>query len=211
MYESGIIAFVGLVLVLTITPGSDTLLTIKNTIHGGQSAGLLTVLGVTCGLLGHVLLAILGLSFILAQNPTLFSLIKLAGALYIIYLGIKSIMGLFHRPDSENDLNNVKFQKSNAILYFQEGLLTNLLNPKVAIFYIAFLPNFIGKDDPIVAKSILLTSIHIVFGFLWLIFLTMSLNKARAWIINGAIQIYLEAIAGIILIALGMNLVVDLS
>ncbi len=92
---------------------------------------------------------------------------------------------------------------------FVEGFLNNVLNPKVAVFYLAFLPQFISPDDPVVAKSMLLAGIHFVLGIVWLIFLSSFVDRARRFIIESSVRKWLEGVCGAVLIGLGARLALE--
>ena len=201
MIDSEVLAFTAIAAVLALTPGADTMLVIKNTIRGGQSAGLITTLGILSGILLHALISAVGLSVILAQSAFLFHLIQTAGAVYLIWLGGKV-------------LRSIRTQAVSAIISpgkvrqdsYWEGLITNVLNPKVAIFYIAFLPQFISPGDPVLAKSVLLACIHNALSLLWLGGLAMAISSGRRWIEQPPVQFWLSGISGVILIGLGVRL-----
>ena len=138
MFDSQVLAFTLVVAALAFTPGADTMLVVKNGIRSVSPAGWTTTFGILGGTLLHALISALGLSIVLAQSATLFQFIKLLGALYLVWLGLQAFRQL---PNSQTDDNLTKLVVWTA---FKEGLITNLLNPKVAIFYLAFLPQFIS-------------------------------------------------------------------
>ncbi len=171
MFDSQMVAFTGIALLLTITPGADTMLVIRSVVARGPRAGLLTTFGICCGLFIHATLSAIGLSVILVRSATAFEVVKFVGATYLIVLGVQSIwrairhhseVGETARSDHGPALMTTKRRA------FLEGLLTNVLNPKVAVFYLAFLPQFITPDDPVLLKSVVLAGIHFVLGILWL-------------------------------------------
>ncbi|WP_291326635.1 LysE family translocator [Desulfovibrio sp. UCD-KL4C] len=198
------LAFIPIVAILTITPGSDTMLVVNNTLTRSTSDGLCTVVGVNAGLLVHAMASAFGLSMILMNSATAFEFVKMAGALYIIYLGIQSLRR--SRTDSEElQVINNGF-KRNFSSSVREGFLTNVLNPKVAVFYLALLPQFISPADDIIEKSFLLMSIHICMGVLWLGSLSLTLGKMRPLISGSKFKKRLEALSGVVFIALGLKI-----
>lgn len=201
MIDSEVLAFTAIAAVLALTPGADTMLVIKNTIRGGQSAGLITTLGILSGTLLHALISAVGLSVILAQSAFLFHLIQTAGAVYLIWLGGKVLRSIRTQALSVI-ISPGKAQQDS----YWEGLITNVLNPKVAIFYIAFLPQFISAGDPVLAKSVLLACIHNALSLLWLGGLAMAISSGRRWIEQPPVQVWLSGISGVILIGLGVRL-----
>ena len=204
LFDTQVIAFTVVAAALALTPGADTMLVIKNTLHSGKQAGWATTLGILSGTLFHALVSALGISVIIAQSEFMFQLIKVAGAGYLIWLGIQTLRSIRHAGDSVTDHKRKRLRNS-----FNEGLITNLLNPKVAIFYIAFLPQFISPGDPVLAKSILLACIHNVMSLLWLGGLALALGSGRNWIQRRPVRNWLSAMSGSILIGLGLHLALE--
>ena len=128
-------------LVLIITPGQDMILVMSRSISQGRKAGIMTALGVSVGLVGHTLLATFGLGAILLASETLFTIVKFVGAGYLFYLGIKLLQSDDDKL-SMNNLNKISYRKM-----FTQGLLSNLSNPKIVIFYFSYLPQFVKPDD----------------------------------------------------------------
>ena len=151
----------------------------------------------------HAVISALGLSIVLAQSATLFQFIKLLGALYLVWLGLQAFRQL---PDSQTDDNLTKLVVWTA---FKEGLITNLLNPKVAIFYLAFLPQFISPGDPMLAKPLLLAGIHNLLSLIWLGGLVVLIGRGKRWIEKRSVQLWLSWVSRLILIGLGVRLVLE--
>lgn len=131
-------AFLVSCILLNLTPGSDTILILSKSIAQGKKAGVVTALGIGLGIVAHTLLAAFGLSIIIAKSLVLFNIVKYAGAAYIIYLGVKMILAR-----TTIDINESDKRKEQSRVLFRDGFLSNILNPKVALFFIAFLPQFI--------------------------------------------------------------------
>lgn len=210
MSDPHLLTFVGVAALLTISPGADTMLVMRNVLGRSQRAGLITTLGICMGLFVHATLSALGLSLILLQSAQVFEIVKLAGAGYLIFLGLQSIwQAMRHRQhtpatitedgSAHNDMHS--WQHS-----FFEGLLSNVLNPKPAVFYLAFLPQFIGPADPVLAKSLLLASIHFVMGIVWLTVLVVFFGKMKRIVTRASIRRKLEMASGAVLVALGVRL-----
>jgi len=203
-----ILAFTLVALVLTLTPGADTLLVIRNTLRGGRTYGWATTVGITSGVLVHAVLSSVGLSVILARSAAAFEIVKLAGAAYLIVLGLQSIL----RARRDTDPTRGAGLPSRRLRHrtgFTEGLLTNLLNPKVAIFYLAFLPQFISPGDPVLARSVLLAGIHNLLGLLWLGGLAATVARSRVWLARPSVSRWTGWISGSILAGLGVRLALE--
>lgn len=211
MLDAQTLAFAGVALVLTLTPGADTMLVIRSVLARGRRAGLLTTAGICSGLFIHAVLSGIGLSIILVQSAAAFQIVKLLGACYLVYLGVNSLRSAWRGRGASAELPPAAagVEKSARWRSFTEGVLTNVLNPKVAVFYLAFLPQFIGPGDPVLAKSFLLASIHACMGMAWLSLVAVLLGRVRAFASSGRVQRWLEAVGGVILVGLGVRLALE--
>jgi threonine/homoserine/homoserine lactone efflux protein len=189
-------------LLLNLTPGNDMIYVASRSISQGIKAGMISALGVFIGCFVHILAAVFGLSIIIAQSAFLFQLIKLLGAGYLIYLGIKAFI-----DKSDFNKNITSFPKVTKWKLLQQGIITNALNPKVALFFLSFLPQFIQINSPLYKAR--LFSLGLWFdlqGTLVLIIVAFLLGKAgnlvkrnqKFWRIQGKIT-------GIILVGLGIK------
>jgi threonine/homoserine/homoserine lactone efflux protein len=212
MIDSQILAFTGIAAVLTVTPGSDTMLVMRSVLARGQRAGLWTTLGICCGLFIHAALSALGLSWILLNSSVAYEIVKSLGACYLIFLGCQSLWQAFRRRAGETGAlteNSATMRQVAGGRALIEGMLNNVLNPKVAVFYLAFLPQFIGAGDPVLAKSLLLAAIHCVMGIIWLSLVTFLLGRMRALLARPRVKQALEAATGFVLIGFGLRLAVE--
>jgi threonine/homoserine/homoserine lactone efflux protein len=199
-----ILVFSGIAAILTITPGADTALVTKNAIARGRSAGFATTFGIGLGCLVHSIASALGLSAILAHSAQVYETVKLAGALYLIYIGVRSLWAAFQaKGDGAHPATD---SNGNVTQSFLEGLLTNLLNPKVALFYLTFLPQFIRIGDSVLQKSVLLASIHIAMGLVWLSLCTLLLGRVKRVLSRSTLKRRMEAVTGAVLLGLGARL-----
>jgi RhtB (resistance to homoserine/threonine) family protein len=209
MFDSQVIAFTGIAALLTITPGADTMLVIRNVISRGGRAGVLSTLGICSGLFTHASLSALGLSVILVKSAAAFQIVKYIGAAYLIFLGIQSLWRILGREENgflQIEGDNPHAESNAGKKSLLEGFLTNILNPKVAVFYLAFLPQFINAGDPVFQKSMLLASIHAVEGIIWLSFVSIFLDRIKAFFIKPKTRKILEGISGTVLIGFGVRL-----
>jgi len=197
--------FVVSALVLTLTPGQDTFYILGRSISQGRRAGLASVLGIGAGALVHTAAAALGLSAILAASATAFMAVKLLGALYLIYLGARM---LFARSSSAAIPADFKSASFGAI--FRQGLITNLLNPKVALFFLSFLPQFVDPGSS--HKFLALLTLGLCFdiiGLTWCVclawFSSLLGEKLRG---SSTFTEILNRTAGALFIGLGIRLAV---
>lgn len=193
--------FTVLALVLVITPGADTALLLRNAVAGGRSAAVATVLGSRLGLVVHALLAAAGLSAVLMASAKAFQVLKLVGAGYLVWLGIRSLVRAMDREQPPGSVST----HTSPCSPWREGFLTNLLNPKTAAFYLAVLPQFVGSHHPAL-RSLLLASIHIGLSLVWYLGLAMATGGARRWIRRPRVRRSLDAVSGTVLAALGLRL-----
>lgn len=205
MLDSQVIAFTIVAAALTVAPGADTMLVVRNVLRGGRRDGLFSMAGICTGLYVHALLSALGVSIILMHSAPAFMVLKIAGACYLVWLGIQSLRSAARGSGSQPAEFIAKTSVTPARC-FREGFLTNVLNPKVAVFYLALLPQFIGPTDPVFLKSLLLTAIHFVQGVLWLGFVAWAVDRSRRFFVRPVMRRWLDAACGTLLIGLGLRL-----
>lgn len=143
-------AFIGASLILAITPGPDMTLFLSQTINGGRARGFASMFGATTGLLIHSMLAAFGLSALLVASATAFTAIKMAGALYLLWLAVQAI-----RHGTALSLTSRVLERRGLVRVFATGLGVNLLNPKIVMFFLTFLPQFVSASDPQAAAKLL--------------------------------------------------------
>lgn len=209
MLDPQIIAFTGVAALLTITPGADTLLVMRSVLARGPRAGMLTALGIASGCLLHATLSALGLSLILLRSAALYDAVKFLGAAYLVYLGVQSVRHAWRNQPATLLASSTSVAPAEPLRAFGEGLLTNLFNPKVAIFYLAFLPQFISPGDAVLTKSLLLAFIHAVMGVGWLSLVSLCLGRLRAVLERPWVKRTIETTTGAILLLFGVRLALE--
>ena len=187
---------VGLLALLTLSPGATTALVSAVAASNGRRGALVTTFGIATGIIVHSCVSGLGLSVIVAASPEAFTLLKTAGAIYLAYLGIRTLRGGQRRRATPT-------VPSGRALYVR-GLLTNVLNPQVAIFYLTFLPQFIHAGEPVLAKSLLFGLSHACIAITWfaayaygITLLASRVQAAKPWI---------ERVSGVALIGFAVRL-----
>lgn len=207
MEEFGIVNFPAFLLagvLLNLTPGSDTMFILARSISMGKKAGVLSALGISTGAVVHTLAAACGLSVILSSSATAFLLVKYIGACYLIYLGIRSFTA---KPMLTLSQGNIKCSVNYREIYVS-GMLTNILNPKVALFFLAFLPQFIvvGHENSMVS-FLILGATFIFTGTIWCLCLALfSSLLAGKLSKKGTYTNVLHKVTGGIFIGLGVKL-----
>jgi len=207
MIDSQVIAFALAAAALTLVPGQDTMLVIRNVLKGGRRDGVITTFGICSGLFIHATLSVVGVSVLLTHSTIIFNLLQLAGAGYLIWLGLQSVIQAFDRSKQANPIeSDSSFSIRTPDQSFREGFLSNMLNVKTAVFYLAFLPQFISSTDPVLAKSFILAGIHYVEGIIWLVTLSFLLDHIREYLLKPIVRRGLEGVCGVLLIAFGIRL-----
>jgi threonine/homoserine/homoserine lactone efflux protein len=195
-------AFLAASFLLWLTPGPDTMYILARSIAQGRRAGVMSALGIGSGLLIHTFLAAFGLSAILAASAWAFVAVKTAGAVYLVYLGVPALLRKVGRPGAP-DLSPI-----GSWRMYRQGVVTNTLNPKVAIFFLAFLPQFV---DPAAGRGpipfLFLGALFVMGGTLWCLGQAVCAASATRMIrSNPALLGWLERLSGCVYIVLGLNL-----
>lgn len=208
------LGFVLAAILLNLTPGTDSMYIITRSISQGQSAGLYSVLGITTGSLIHTLLASLGLSVLLASSPTAFMLVKYLGAGYLCYLGFKMLTNKessLITSSLPKDKDMIGQNKVDGWQIYQQGVLTNVFNPKVALFFIAFFPQFIDANYAYSMLSFFILGLTFATtGFIWCSCLALLAARFSTRLReNPSIEAVLNKISGVVFIGLGIKLLTE--
>ncbi|MDD0823531.1 LysE family translocator [Mannheimia sp. AT1] len=188
-------------ILLNLTPGSDTIYILTRTIAEGKKSGLMSSFGILAGILFHIIAVSLGLAGIVAHSPTLFNLLKYAGAFYLLYLGIK----MWREPLV---LNQLDLDKLPLWKIFRQGLLTNLLNPKVVLFFLALLPQFVSSNlDNTFLPFMLLGLTFLSTSIIWVTILVLMAAPLGNFLRNNAtVGSLMNKICGSIFIGLAVKI-----
>ena len=194
-------------IILNITPGSDTIYILARSISQGKRAGYVSVLGISTGCLFHTLLASFGLSILLSRSPWAFNIIKYLGVAYLLYIGAKMFF------QKNNVLNNRSLQVASVTIsrIYYQGLLTNVLNPKVALFFLSFLPQFINPEVTNgTIPFILLGCTFMLTGTIWCFFLVLvASTMSQTLRENTQIVLIMQKISGLVFVGLGLRIILS--
>lgn len=193
-----VLPFLGVALVVVVTPGVDMALVTRNAIVRGRRAGLATALGVNVGIAFWSVAAALGLAALVAASAEAFTVVKLAGAAYLVWLGVQALRSRGTEPDVG----------ARGTRPFRQGLVSNLLNPKIAIFFTGLLPQFVGPGAG-VAELLLLGALFNALGVAWLCAYALAVSRARAVLSRPAVRRAIDGVGGVVLIGLGARLALE--
>ncbi|MGI8687510.1 MAG: LysE family translocator [Thermomicrobiales bacterium] len=210
-----LLAFLGIAAILIITPGVDMALVTKNALRHGRNTAIVTAFGVNAGLLVWTIAAALGVAGILRASATAFTVLKLLGAGYLIFLGLQALWLSFHgSSEAERDSRATRVAHAplpplSAQRAFRQGLLSNLFNPKIAIFFTSFLPQFIAPTDSVLGKSLLLGVLFTAMTVAWLTGYATFASKAGDLLCRPRIKAAMDRLTACVLIAFGLRLATE--
>lgn len=214
-----LLPFVGLILLITITPGPDMLLVLRNGLQGGSSLAWATGAGCCAGIAVHAVAATVGLSAVIAASSEVYTVIKLAGAGYLVLLGATSLLRTFARHDDEDDIEaddppaaspapspTTTLDRRRA---FRQGLTSNLLNPKIAILFLTLLPQFVADGEPRAATTAVLAATFVVVGLVFMRALSLAVGAVTRLLQRRRVGVAVERITGTALVAIGVTVASD--
>ena len=201
-----LVGFVALAIVVIVTPGPDTALTIRNTLVGGRQAGVATALGVALGQATWSVATSIGVAALVVTAEPAFAALKLAGAAYLIYLGAQSLWSALRgRPAHPTmDGSGARTRPTKAI---RQGVLSNLANPKMAVFFPSLLPQFVAADAPPFLAPLALGLLFCLMTLAWLTAYAFAVARAGNVLRRSSIRRAMEAITGAVLVAFGIRVV----
>ena len=205
--NGSVAAFAVFAAILTITPGLDTFLVLRTTAVSGRAAGLLTAIGIGTGCLVWALASAVGVTAVLAASQLAFEVLRAAGVAYLCWLGVRALWRSRRSAyDAPPAFDQAPLHGWRA---FRTGLLTNLLNPKVGVFYLSVMPQFLPSGLNPLAGSVALGAIHVGEGLVWLGLLVLAVNLARGWLTRPAVRRRLEQVSGLAFLGFGLKLALD--
>jgi threonine/homoserine/homoserine lactone efflux protein len=196
--------FVALAIVVIVTPGPDTALTIRNTLLGGRAAGVATALGVGLGQATWSIATSVGVAALLVAAEPAFGALKLAGAAYLIYLGAQSLWSAF-RGQGAHPARDGAVARVRTTRALRQGLLSNLSNPKMAVFFPSLLPQFVAADAPPFLALLALGILFCAMTFAWLTGYAFAVARAGNVLRRSAVRRAIEAVTGVVLLGFGIR------
>ena len=211
-----LLPFLGMVAVLTVTPGPDMLLVLRNGLRGGTHVAWFTGLGCCLGIACHATAAVLGLSAVLAASAGAYMVVKTVGALYLTYLGLRMLRSAFrstHTEPAPEDGNGLPSSGASSTVgageAFRQGLFTNLLNPKIALLFLTLLPQFVGSGEPRLRTTATLAVVFLVIAVCWWRVFTLLLGPVARVLHRDRARRVLDGIAGTLLVGIGVKVALE--
>ena len=203
-----VLAFLGVCTLVICTPGPDTALTIRNSIIGRRRGGLLTAGGIAAGQLIWTIAASVGLAGLLQASQPAFTALKMIGAAYLVFLGAQSLVAAVrgHPAHEEQQSRPHQLSPSNAM---RQGLISNLANPKMAVFFLSVLPQFASPTSAGFAAFAPLGLVFCLMTFGWLSIYALVLHRVGSFIQRPRVRRTLEAVTGTVLVGLGIRLATE--
>ena len=192
----------GLMLVALISPGPDFLCVLRNALAHGRRIGVLTAAGIACGVFVHLAYCMAGLAIVIAKSILLFNIIKICGAVYLLYLAVQALRSTGWSADMVVDKQSV----SSPHRAFIQGFVTNVLNPKATLFFLALFTQFIDPHTPLRIQG-LYGLICVLTTFMWFSFVSLLLNHPHVRRRFSALSVWIDRMTGIAFIALAAKLV----
>jgi threonine/homoserine/homoserine lactone efflux protein len=205
---SELVAFLGVAVLVIVTPGPDTALTIRNTLMGGRQAGIATALGVVSGQAVWALATSVGLVALLLASEPAFVAVRIAGAAYLVYLGLQALVAAFRRGGNRRVEVGAR-QPLPGRVAARQGLISNLGNPKMAAFFPSLLPQFVPAGEPTFLPLLFLGLVFCSLTFVWLTAYAIVVARAGDLLRRPRIRRTMEALTGAVLVALGLRLATE--
>jgi threonine/homoserine/homoserine lactone efflux protein len=208
-----VVGVLGLMVLLTVSPGPDMALVMGTALRGGRGPAIRTAIGICSGVVVWAALAGIGVAALLAASAEAFNVLRLAGAAYLVYLGVRAIRAAMRADDAGVAAGALpggpgasRFEWRSS---FRRGLTSNMLNPKVGVFYTTLVPQVVDPGDPVAFVSLVLGVVHALMGIAWLAFLAAAVDRAGAVLRRPRVRRSLEATSGAVLIAFGLRVAAE--
>lgn len=201
--SAALLGFSAAAALVTVTPGLDTALVLRTAAVEGQRRALSASAGIVTGLMIWGLVVALGLGALIAVSELGYRMVQILGAVYLIWLGVQMLWAArkpaAHKPGRIDRVPN----------WFLRGLLTNMLNPKIGVFYVSFLPQFVPVGAPVAGFTILLACLHVAMSLLWFGGLTLATRPFSRALQGPVVPRILDAVTGVVLIGLAVKLLLE--
>ncbi len=191
---------------LTLTPGATTALVVRNALRGGRRHAFLTTSGTSAGVLVWGCCAAAGVAAIVAASSSAFDVIKLVGAVVLVAMGVRSLLGSGHLgPDAAPSAPSLVSDRRAL----REGLITSLANPKLAVFFVALFPQFVPRGTPVLPATLAMVGVLVSFDLIWYSVLAALVSRAKRRFVEGRWARRVERLTGAVLVGLGVRLALE--
>ena len=207
MSAAHLLAFAGIVLLAAMAPGPDFAIVVRRSVASGVRSGMAAALGVGAGVFVWAVSAAIGVAALLEASAVAFTIVKIAGAAYLLYLGIRALRSASRR-DAAADSSGDGRGPESVWISFRQGLLCNGLNPKAAAFFVALMPQFVGSGSAAYGATLLLAGIAGATALVWFCVLANLVAALRRVFARPAVRRAVDAITGTALVTLGIRLAV---
>jgi RhtB (resistance to homoserine/threonine) family protein len=203
-------AFLAVAALVVVTPGVDMALVSKNALQHGRRVALLTALGINAGIVVWTAAAALGVAALIRASATAFTVLKLAGAAYLVFLGLQAIwQSRRGRPAHDEGVPAPGSRRLEPPSGFRQGVLSNLLNPKIAVFFTSFIPQFVSPGESVLVSSLALGAIFNLLGVVWLVAFALLVSRAGSLLRRPPVKRALDRLTGLVLVAFGVRLATE--
>jgi threonine/homoserine/homoserine lactone efflux protein len=206
---SQLLAFLGVSALVIVTPGQDTALTIRNTLLGGRRAGVFTAVGVSSGQACWTLAASAGIAALLVASEPAFTAVKLAGAAYLVFLGAQALWSAVRGHGRGHAVRDGASSSLEPRVAFRQGLVSNLGNPKMAVFFTSLLPQFVPAGTPSFGLLLGLGVVFCTMTVTWLTAYAFAVARAGDVLRRPSVRRVLDALVGVVLVAFGLRLAAE--
>jgi RhtB (resistance to homoserine/threonine) family protein len=199
-----LLTFLAAATLIIVAPGPDTLLVTRNVFRRGRRGGFVTAAGTVTGLALWSVAAALGLSALLAASRVGYDVVRVAGGLYLIWLGVQSLRSQGAVPAAPTEAPPMPMHRA-----YLSGVLSNLLNPKIGVFFVTFLPGFVPTGAPVGSTAALLGALFVVETALWLVVVVWLVGRGSGWLSRRGVRRWLDRVTGVVLIGFGVRVAAE--
>lgn len=196
-------------ILVTLVPGADMALVMRQVFVGGTALAQRTIFGNLTGIVVHAAALGIGLSALLVASAEAYTVVKVAGAGYLIYLGVQALLSA-RRPDTiDAEGARLPSRVPSMQTAYLQGLISTVLNPKPALLFLTYLPQFVDESRPVLPQIAFLAGVHILIGLIWMTLYAHLVARAHRTLTRGDVRRWLEGATGVVLIALGLRVALE--
>ena len=195
-------AFVPVAIVVTLTPGAGSAMIVRNALRGGSRAGVLTILGNSIGVVAWALLSVLGISALVAASEVAFVALKVTGAVVLVWMGVQSLRRARAGAPAETP-------DQRPARPLRDGVITSLANPKLAVFFVALFPQFVGDRASVLPTTMAMAALIVAFDLVWYTTLAVAVSRAKQAVVRTRVARWMERVTGAVLLGLGVRVALE--